>query len=309
MRRHMEEFCATSPLAKDTVNVRLGPGQCVSLPKLIRHATWNDMWADFRQREPDLAARIGGCNPDECPRAYRESAPPNLRKAVCESCLCQTCENLACKLEQCREAADALESEAQMLGETAAHELVGALASLVPLLRRPRATEMCQMMHDATTPLSDLPFECVNGECSCGGAKEAKAGSFSKHWATVREHLVDSDSGHVRGAVSPALTKTMTWRAYGKVGAEGDAGGEEEQPKSSSRLVFFSKSGSIIDFLNEFEEVLSKMPMHLFKLQRAKLSSRQLAQNMRPGMLLRNADFGENYTIRSTREVSAFLPA
>ena len=96
----------------------------------------------------------------------------------------------------------------------------------------------------------------------------------------------------------------MTWRGYGKVGEEGDVGGEGEQRKSSSRLIFFSQSGSIIDFLDEFEKVLSKMPMHLFKLQRAKLSSRQLAQNMRPGMLLRNVDFGENYTIKSPREVS-----
>ena len=63
--------------------------------------------------------------------------------------------------------------------------------------------------------------------------------------------------------------------------------------------------GSLIDFLGEFEGVISKFTYHRYILAKDKRASQELHRNCLPGTMKRDCDFAENYTIIAAKEIQS----
>jgi len=87
--------CPMSPCLKDLVRNRVGIGNYVEDRPRYRLETWNEYWTSFRRMFAVSAANITTAEkPGECPRAFRDNQPWNLRTKGGDTCLCQSCENM-----------------------------------------------------------------------------------------------------------------------------------------------------------------------------------------------------------------------
>jgi len=95
-------------------------------------------------------------------------------------------------------------------------------------------------------------------------------------------------------------TKTQT-----KVRARADADEAYEQKKKSKELFVEQRSGTLFDFLDEFEGVASKHVVHRSILSRQKASASLFERERRPGILGLDIDYAENFDIEEARKVQS----
>ena len=88
------------------------------------------------------------------------------------------------------------------------------------------------------------------------------------------------------------------------------AGGEDEdedweEDKKSKELFVQAQSGTLFDFLDEFEAALGKHVVHRSTLSRQKAASLAFERDRRPGVLSGDIDFAENTDIEEARKVQS----
>jgi hypothetical protein len=84
--------CPTSPCMKDECRLRKGKNWYETERALFRFETWEEYWAWFRANYAGTAAKIASKeHPEQCPRAFRDNQPWNLRDKGGDSCLCGPC--------------------------------------------------------------------------------------------------------------------------------------------------------------------------------------------------------------------------
>ena len=87
------------------------------------------------------------------------------------------------------------------------------------------------------------------------------------------------------------------------VGADEDEAWEES--KKSKELYVQTRSGTLFDFLDEFEPTLIKHVVHRSTLSRQKAGSLAFDRDRRPGDLTADIDYAENFDIEEARQVQS----
>ena len=129
-------------------------------------------------------------------------------------------------------------------------------------------------------------MSCIDN-CATGPAGSCKKCGFARIWTNgLRKKLV-SGGGNLKSGVHPVWLTEMKWSRY-KSHKPGP--GEKE-------LLLQPRSGSIIDFLDEFEPVSRKYAYHRYILHRTRESNTQFERSAMPGMLKVDIDWAENLSL------------
>jgi hypothetical protein len=175
--------------------------------------------------------------------------------------------------------------------------------------------------------LEDRRAACINSTCgTCG---------FGKHWSRGLRRLfvtrVQQAGGRglasevVREDIPDILRTTLHWSNYAyrlkeNVGQKsgGRAGGQQraaaggadeeeewEEAKKSKELFVQARSGTLLEFLDEFEASLAKHLVHRSTLSRQKAASLACERDRRPGVLFGDIDYAENFDNKEARQVQS----
>jgi hypothetical protein len=134
--------------------------------------------------------------------------------------------------------------------------------------------------------------KCISGECSACG--------FKKIWRSVRKNLVDGQ-GKLMNNVAPAWQSTVRWETLKSATKEPSNGSNEDE----NETLRARRSGTVIEFLDEFERLSVKIPAHRELIGAAKAAAAEFMRNFSPGMLISNYDWSENGLIASARQIQS----
>ena len=118
--------------------------------------------------------------------------------------------------------------------------------------------------------------------------------------------------------VDPSWTKKLIWRYYaykkkptvGTVVSQatsnsGDDAYESREASSSQNLVLLSKEGTLVDFLDDFEERIKIHIPHCVLVAQEERAKQQLDQNLRPHFIIHDHNFSENGGIDNVQKLQA----
>lgn len=202
------------------------------------------------------------------------------------------------------------------------------LAQLVRILEAPSKGQMCLEStcgdKGPGAKLESRAEACCNGSCpDCG---------FRKHWTSgLREFFIDrvEEAGgmyeDIKEDIPLVMFEMLHWGNYAYrlkeesrnvqgrgrgeqpraavVGADEDEAWEES--KKSKELYVQTRSGTLFDFLDEFEPTLIKHVVHRSTLSRQKAGSLAFDRDRRPGDLTADIDYAENFDIEEARQVQS----
>ena len=167
--------------------------------------------------------------------------------------------------------------------------------------------------------LDDRAPACLKGECASCGFKRLWSGPGgvrdSLALPTVRSAEDDgNEEGHglhtaldlgLRDDIDPSWLSIVSWSryVYKKSSATKLNGTEDEdeafaQTKENRQLEVERVQGTIVEFLDDFEVVISKHLCHRATLASQRTSSLQFDRNSRPGTLREDVDYAENASIK-----------
>jgi hypothetical protein len=201
------------------------------------------------------------------------------------------------------------------------------LKDMVRILEANSKGQMCLKCTcgDTDAKLEDRAAACVNGACeSCG---------FQRCWTRGLRPLLIDRVERADGSVEyeglkedlpPELYKVLHWFNYayrlkkteGKKGqgrgggspraaAAADEDGAWEADVKSKELYVQARSGTLFDFLDEFEPALRKHVVHRSTLSRQKAATLIFWRDRRPGCLSLDIDYAENGAIEEARKVQS----
>ena len=156
-------------------------------------------------------------------------------------------------------------------------------------------------------PLEERQAICFGGckDKSCQG----KFCGFARLWTKgVRRSLFQLSNTtlqmELKPDVHPVWSKRTAWQEYTYVKVKGTAS-EAYGSKEKKELRVVDKSGTVVEFLDHFEEVLTDHLFHRATLARLKAADLELERNCRPGGLRVDEDFGENGGIAEARPIQS----
>jgi hypothetical protein len=188
-----------------------------------------------------------------------------------------------------------------------------ALPHLADLIRILKAKSKGQMCLECTcgdkgpgAKLEDRAAACVSGECAACG--------FAKSWTNGLRPMLIEKNGQVDWAfiegVPNAFLETVHWQNYATrvkmtPGKKSGVDKDWEEAKKSKELFVEAKSGTLFDFLDEFESAVGKHVPHRSTLSRQKASSLAFERERRPGGLFGDIDFAENLSIEEVLKIQS----
>ena len=135
------------------------------------------------------------------------------------------------------------------------------------------------------------PAGAENHEPGCHG----RLCGFQHIWSKgLRQELVDNE-GQLKEGVNPIWLQEMKWDRF----KTNDSSNVEKETLMNER------SGSILEFMDEFEPVFAKYACHRYILHRPKISNKEFERNAYPGTLKLDVDFAENFTMIHAREIQS----
>jgi len=157
--------------------------------------------------------------------------------------------------------------------------------------------------------LSSRAKRCVKGTCNNCGMRRLWSGPGG-----LREYLVELDESgfeKLRADVEPEWYEEQTWSRYAyrdKPGAGGARAGADEdeayEAKKKSKELYVEKCrGSLVEFLDEFEAVLSAHVWHRSVLDRERVAVLEHHRGRVPSELTLDMDFAENLELGEARPV------
>ena len=122
--------------------------------------------------------------------------------------------------------------------------------------------------------VEDADIKCVEGKCACCG--------FGKYWSKgLRPKLVGADH-HLLDGVSNVWETCIRWETL-RSSTNTPSDGSNTDEKETLRA---QRSGTIIEFLDKFEEISAQFPAHRHLVCDAKAKALRRFRYCWPGMLL-----------------------
>ncbi len=106
--------------------------------------------------------------------------------------------------------------------------------------------------------------------------------------------MILTEDGQLCDGMDPIWFKQVRWSRY-----------KTETDSDGKQTLRGERSGTIMEFLDEFESVCNKYVYHRYILHRTRLSNTQFDRIARPGMLKLDVDWAENYTMLHAREIQS----
>ena len=117
---------------------------------------------------------------------------------------------------------------------------------------------------------------------------------FKQMWPQgLRPELVGND-GELKEGANPVWLKQVQWSRY-----------KTEKDADGKQTMRGDRTGTVIEFLDELEQVYSKYVYHRYILHRTRASNTEFDRNATPGMLKLDVDWAENYTMLHAREIQS----
>ena len=241
---------------------------------------------------------------------------------------CLACKDSAKILETIAEADEDDDAEEE---ETDRNDMSEKLKELQHVLSAERKYEAClRVTCGACGPDASLLHRneaCINGQCaSCG---------FARLWSNgVRRSLVEAetdtaadetaddddddgvaldvvalelDGAVLRNELHESWRTKITWKTYAHQQKEhdptadrvrdGDREASSNGTKKNTELVVVSRSGTLVDFLDAYEKILTKSIPHRYNLDVSRRADVEGERIRRPGVIRRDMDYGENGNI------------
>ena len=299
MLRFYEDECATSPLAKDKVRKRVGPKMYLTAQKLYMLDTYPELYRKFKEKHPTIKL---------CDRKFEMLAPWNISQSKQETCCCKACENFSCYEEALSKALKTVSAELlqgceeeSQLPEDEADPILSdpnykALHKIQKMSRRIDKVKrvLCEGSFEAGRMGCIDPKGCEHDvPCSCGGFKQIWSGGLRPTLCHDQDDPDDGIATKLNGDVNPVWLSEMKWTRY-----KTEKGTEKETLRNEC-------TGTIIEFLDEYEAVFNKYAYHRYILERTRGSNQQFERDAVPGMLKLDVDWAENYTMIHAREIQS----
>jgi hypothetical protein len=332
-----------SPNAKDQICRKHPdfPRQKTYAPVIYRYETWDHLWSEFKREHPSIAGHIENHNqPNECPTILRTHAAWNMVKGTDSSCLCINCEGTNAVKRGSKAAIEMLKSvltadvadNLNDADEEADARVTAKLQKICNILEQVSKYDMCVSCLPCLTSgkLEDAKFKCVDGSCErCG---------FDKLWKHgVRRHILKQEYDERKREWVEKLEKssrlatdvwldTLEWRDYeykvkptlathAREVARQAAAARPPEPDdldydptenaSARNLVFETKRGTVVDFLDHFERKILMHVNHRNLVSSEHRSKLMHDRNSRPLTLARDIDFAENGAIENFDKVQS----
>ena len=121
---------------------------------------------------------------------------------------------------------------------------------------------------------------CLHGNCNMCG--------FKMLWSSTLRLLVLDSDGNLRSDAPPQFSANVKWERFKSTKKPPSFNRPEappgpEQLPAEKELNRETRSGTVVEFLDEFEAVMSKFALHRSTLLQQKQAARQCDDNMRPG--------------------------
>ena len=224
---------------------------------------------------------------------FEELAPWNLKHAKQESCLCKACENFG-------------------MYETALSDIVGFLNDAMldgasdvesipkderdPILSLPQYLQIDQLnkfkrcIEKVESMWCSDAFEKGKMGCidpgGCGHDTPCDTCGFKSVWSQgLRPELLD-DNGDLQDGVNPAWLAEVKWSRY-----------KTETDSDDKKTLRGERTGSVIEFFDEFEKMFKKHAYHRYILYRTRASNMEFDRAASLGMLKLDVDWAENFTL------------
>ena len=337
--------CPQSPKNRDgTMRKCIGPHQYITETKMNRYESWDELYAAFQAEYPVSAAKLDTKDMKRCPSSLIACAQWNIVKGCEASCLCGTCENHALHMKASQAAADIIgdiltpdDSDEASNGVSDTHDQ-HLLEELKHVLSADRKYDMvlCVTCGDSTNGSSLLSREpgCIDGKCDkCGFQRLWSDGIrptlFDVSANMSRGGVVDDDSDDgddaddpggsnaaaesslkLRPGVSVKWLTQVSWEEYRQVlvddsrtGDDGD--GSHSVDGKRKELTIVCCKGTVIEFLDALERVLSKVVPHRMIVDASRRADLDFYRNVRPGVLKRDVDYAQNGEIGAARQAQS----
>ena len=165
--------------------------------------------------------------------------------------------------------------------------------------------------------LENTPSTCEAGACTdCG---------FKKLWSlglrrTLYDYAASSEGafdGIMRADCDPVFNSSVYWQSYVKKprapstkelkDKEGDDAEYHVHLKTARDSILETQHGILVNFLDEFEEILTRHVPHRVAHECSKRASRQFNENRRPGDrgMSRDVDFSEDGNIENFNKLQS----
>ena len=306
-REHVHEIfeltCPTSPHQKDERKRRLARHVYQRKQAMIQTLPLDEIYRTFQKTYPlDKLAF----------QSFRLLKPWNVIKAYRETCLCRCCELFRLFVQallvvgklleplvmSTEHAADAEGADAEAEAVEAEAEATDPdLVWLLDFCKAQTKSEMANMLVCGGC-LEKAKPNCVNGKCcNCG---------FAKRWSRgLRPRLVNCDKkspdcGKLLDGVSAVWEHDVRYEVLKSSGSTPSDGSSEDKETLRAQRI-----GSVIQFLDAFEEASTKFPAHRHLVGDAKAKARRRDRYFWPGMLLSDYDWSENGVIANARQIQS----
>lgn len=306
-REHVQSIyeltCATSPYQKDERKRRLARHVYQTKQALVQMLPLDDIYRIFQKTYPLDKLSM---------ESFRLLKPWNVIKAYRETCLCRCCELFRLyvqallivgkllkplvTVDEQTDDAEGAEAEAEATA-TEAEAVDPDLVWIVDFCKCQTKSEMANMLVCGGCLETAKP-DCVNGKCSeC---------SFARRWKHgLRPRLVNSekaspDCGKLLDGVSALWEHEVRYEVLKSSGSTPSDGSNEDKETLRAQRV-----GTVIQFLDAFEEASVKFPAHRHLIGDAKAKARRRERYFWPGMLLSDYDWSENGVINNARQIQS----
>lgn len=302
VREHAQEVCPLSPCKRDAVRRHVGPHVWATRQALILHFPLHTLCALFMEAHPGLLK-------ESQYRIVVKEEVWELKHQYRQTCLCRSCFNYRCYKEALIVVHGILaviqsslvsEQEPDESDLPANMEVEHASASTAPEKGNATIMELVSLCEKvpthSTAAMSSLlcsgcfktaAATCVRGDCErCG---------FAKLWSSgVRKEILDAD-GNLRANSSQIWRQELQWH---RIRTGGDGSNSEDDLRQT-------REGSVVKFLDEFEEVQKHQVRHSFHIQHAKAAESDFARNSIPGMLDEKSDWSENGSLEKRDQLQS----
>jgi hypothetical protein len=275
---------ARSPSQRDQVRRRLGVGIYEKAQALFIYTKFATLYKLFCEHCPEIKISFA---------LFKKLRPWYVRRAKQATCECKHCVNFKnymdvlhslVKLfdpvvhpptEDACEACEADEANDDDEAETDSWAGKSKLLELLKFCAIQSKSEMCKFALCSGAFDGAGKEDCINCKCPrCG---------FDRIWSKgLRPHI--TNAGNILSTAPVEFQSTVKWtriRSSGKTSP-----GEAKQPS------YVSNTGTIVQFLDEFErDVFKKYPHHRFTIQRQKAMAAEFERCRGPGWIQADVDF------------------
>lgn len=307
IREHAKEVCPLSPCKRDSMSRLVGPRVWEKRQALILMFPLHTLCALFMAAHPGLLQ-------ESQYRVVIRDEVWELKHAYRETCLCRCCFNMRCYREalkvvvailtlllQRAESAGAPDESHLDGGSDERTELNGVqhtrldahgerLKRLIDFcngVEAPRKERLTLFICADTTGNACRTARCVRGECSnCG---------FKLVWSKSLKNDIVDVHGELKAGASKAWVQEIEWS---RIKTGGDGSSSEDDLRQQ-------RSGSIIQFLDEFEPVQLHNVRHSFHIDQSKEAEMDFYQNCIPGVISCKSDWSENGSLEKRRQMQS----